>query len=120
MKNLIKVSIILLTIDLIYLKLIGGKPFVDMVNQIQNKAVVLDKTYAFMSYLLLIVAMHRFIIQKKESNVNAFILGSLIYGVFDFTNAALFTNYNIMVGIQDTIWGGMLFMITNIIFNKLQ
>ena len=39
MKDLIAVSLILVIIDVVYLSLIGGKPFVDMVTLIQQEEV---------------------------------------------------------------------------------
>jgi len=39
---------------------------------------------------------------------------------WNFTNMAIFSNYDIFIAIQDTIWGGILFMITNIIFNRIK
>ena len=37
MKDLIKVAIILTLIDVVYLKLIGGGPFIKMVEKIQKR-----------------------------------------------------------------------------------
>lgn len=39
----------------------------------------------------------------------AFFIGLVIYGVYNFTNLALLKNYDTIVAVQDTIWGGILF-----------
>jgi uncharacterized membrane protein len=36
---------------------------------------------------------------------NGGLLGLVIYGVYNATNAAIFKNYDITVGIIDTLWG---------------
>ena len=43
-------------------------------------------------------------------------LGIVIYGVFDFTNIALFSNYNLFIAIQDNVVGGTLFYLTKKLF----
>ena len=119
MKDLIAVSLILVIIDVVYLSLIGGKPFVDMVTLIQQEEVKMNHFSAAVAYILLVAMMYIFIIKKKASNTEAFLLGLFTYGIFDFTNMALFKNYNLTIALQDTIWGGILFTLVNIVFNKI-
>ena len=40
--------------------------------------------------------------------VNGFLLGTLIYAIFDFTNMAIFSNWSYSVSILDSLWGGVL------------
>ena len=117
MKSIIKSSIILLVIDTIYLSLFAAKPFKLMVERIQNKKVTVNYVYAAITYILLMFAFNYFIINKKFTYTEAFFLGTCIYGVFDFTNLALFSNYDIRIGLQDSIWGGILFALSLYIYN---
>lgn len=57
--------------------------------------------YVFLSYMLL----------QTKSYTEAFMYGAAIYGVYEFTNHALFTNYDSIVVIADTLWGGVLFVV---------
>ena len=41
-----------------------------------------------------------------------FVFGVCIYGVFDFTNLAIFRRYKLDLAISDMIWGGILFAAT--------
>ena len=118
MKNLIVVSSLVLLIDYIYLSLFGATPFLRMVENIQNKKVVVNKVSAAIAYILIIIAVYKYVINKLNY-IDTFILGSVIYGIFDFTNLALFKNYKVSVAIQDTIWGGVLFTTTHYLFNKI-
>ena len=45
-----------------------------------------------MAYILLILAMHQFIIKDPTNYQKAFILGIIIYGVFDATNIIYLIN----------------------------
>ena len=120
MSDLALLSIILLFIDIIYLTFLGGKPFINMVSKIQQNEAKLNKLSAVVTYVMMIILMHQFVINKNFTNQKVFLLGFLTYGIFDFTNMALFSKYDIFIAIQDTIWGGILFMITNIIFNRIK
>ena len=120
MSDLARLSIILLFIDIIYLTFLGGGPFMNMVSKIQNSKAKLNKVSAAFTYVMMIILMHQFVINKNFTNKKVFLLGFLTYGIFDFTNMAIFSEYDIFIAIQDTIWGGILFMITNIIFNKIK
>lgn len=120
MSDLARVSIILLFIDIIYLTFLGGGPFMNMVSKIQNSEAKLNKVSAAFTYVMMIILMHQFVINKNFTNQKVFLLGFLTYGIFDFTNMAIFSNYDIFIAVQDTIWGGILFMITNIIFNRIK
>jgi len=119
MRDLIQTSIILLIIDTLYLGLIAADPFKRMVKKIQNSAVKINFLYAASCYVLLMAAFNYFIIKKKGSYLDAFLLGFFIYGVFDFTNLALFNKYDFAIGIQDTIWGGLLFVSTLFVHKNL-
>jgi uncharacterized membrane protein len=53
-------------------------------------------------------------------NKNRFILslqygglfGLILYGVYNFTNITIFSNYNIITALIDTIWGSFAYFIT--------
>jgi uncharacterized membrane protein len=51
--------------------------------------------------------------------LDAFLLGLVIYGTFDFTNMALFKKWSLTTSIIDTLWGGTLFALSTYIIKKL-
>ena len=57
---------------------------------------------------------------EKQSKIvrNSIILGLIIYGVFDFTNLAIFENYSLKLGLIDMLWGGILFGVSSYIATK--
>jgi uncharacterized membrane protein len=50
----------------------------------------------------------------------AFLLGIVIYGVYETTNYALFKNWSILTVFMDTLWGGILFASTCYIINLIR
>ena len=52
--------------------------------------------------------------------MDAFILGVVIYGVYETTNYALFDKWSLKAVILDTIWGGSLFALTTMILQRIR
>lgn len=109
----------MLTLDSLYLSKIGGPLFAPMIQNIQGEKLKLNMYGAIVVYVLLFFVIYKFIIHERKSPNDAFLLGLCIYGVFDFTNMALFKKYNLFPAIIDMIWGGFLFYMTTWITYKL-
>jgi uncharacterized membrane protein len=99
----------MLALDSIYLSNIGGPLFGKMVKGIQKEEMKLNVFGAIGSYILLILVIYKFIILERKPVSDAFLLGLCIYGIFDFTNIAIFKNYKLVPALVDTVWGGILF-----------
>jgi uncharacterized membrane protein len=114
-------SICFILIDSIYLNLIKGY-FSKQIATVQGSEPKINYVGAALCYLFLIIGLNYFIIKPNKSVKEAFLLGIVIYGVFETTNYALFKKWNIFTVILDTVWGGVLFAITTyivIILRKL-
>lgn len=114
-------SFILLLLDSIYLSYFGNF-FSKQIVKVQGSPLKLNIWGAILSYLFLIIGINYFILQKGESWINAFLLGLVIYGVYEATNYAIIKNWNISSVIIDTLWGGILFALTTyltyLIYNR--
>ncbi len=104
-------AIILITIDFMYLQSIKSY-FQKQVQSVQGSAMQINYLGAAICYLFLIVGINYFIIKPNRSVKDAFLLGLVIYGVYETTNYALFKNWSIITVIIDTLWGGILFALT--------
>lgn len=110
----------MLALDSVYLSNIGGPLFAKMVKGIQKDEMKINMFGAIGSYLLLILVLYKFIIVERKSPNDAFLLGFCIYGIFDFTNIAIFKNYSLLPALLDTLWGGVLFyLVTKITYGIL-
>jgi len=118
-KSLLLSGIILLLIDSIYINL-SKKYFINQIQRIQNKKPKLNYIGIILCYIFLIIGINYFIIKPSKSISDAFILGIVIYGVYETTNYALLDNWSFLTVIMDTLWGGILFALTTYIMIKLQ
>ena len=106
--NLIISSILLLSVDSLYLSLIKDF-FKKQIEKVQKSSFQINIYGAVLSYLFLIIGINYFIIQPRRSYVDAFLLGLVIYGVYEGTTYALLKDWNINTVVIDTLWGGILF-----------
>lgn len=111
-------AITLVVIDGLYLNLV--KDFFNrQVKKIQGTDMNVNFIGAALSYVFLIFALNYFIIRYNKSPKDAALLGLCIYGVYEFTNYALFKNWSILTVILDTSWGSFLFWLTTYIVYKI-
>ncbi len=113
--NIIKITILLPLIDAIWLKIISDK-FTKQIVNIQNSEMKFRIVPAILCYVALIFGLYYFVINTNETRerkiLNAFLLGLVIYAVYETTNYATITKWTSEIAIMDTIWGGVLFALT--------
>ena len=73
---------------------------------------------SLLSYVFVVLPLYWFIIKENRSNLDAFILGISLYGLYEYTNLALLKNWNLQTTMIDTLWGGCLFVIVKNIYLK--
>jgi len=112
-------AIIVVFIDSIYLTLVAPY-FKYQVKLVQNSPMVINYLGAILSYIFIIVGLNYFIIKPRKSPKDAFLLGIVIYGIFEATNLALFKNWMMTTVVLDTLWGGILFALTAFIVEKIR
>lgn len=117
LKVIFVVAFVFLLLDFIYLSSIKGY-FENQIMYVQRVPLEMNIGATILCYLLLIFGIHYFIIKPERSIKEAFILGILIYGVFETTNKALFSDWKWTTVFMDTLWGGILFSLTIYIFRK--
>jgi uncharacterized membrane protein len=116
------IILLLVMFDSVYIYFMKDT-FGDLIRSIQGESLVLDKRSlvgAVICYILLAFGLYYFAISKTNSSIlDAFLLGLVIYGVFDSTNFLMFKKWDWRVMVIDAIWGGVLFSIVYSVFLKL-
>ncbi len=112
-------AIVFISIDFIYLNVMKGY-FDKQIQSVQGSQTKMNYLGAALCYIFLIVGINYFIIKPKKSITDAFLLGIVIYGVYETTNYAIFKNWSLLSVIIDTLWGGLLFASTTYIVNMLR
>lgn len=112
------IMIVMLAIDSVYLYLTKSI-FGQLVAKIQRTALELKIAGAAVVYILLAVGLYVFIVEPGKPLWQAALLGLVIYGVYDFTNYAVFKKYELSVALMDMVWGSVLLAATTYVVRKL-
>ena len=112
-------AIIFVAIDFVYLNMIKSY-FEKQIQTVQGSAVQINFLGAAICYIFLIVGLNYFIIKPHKNISEAFLLGIVIYGVYETTNYALLKKWSFLTVLMDTLWGGILFAVTTYIVNLLR
>ena len=94
--------------------------FNNQVQRIQGSPIKINYLGTALCYIFLIIGINYFIIKPHKSVNDAFLLGIIIYGVYETTSYALLKNWSIITVIIDTLWGGLLFATTTYLVNLLR
>jgi len=108
----------MLLLDSIYLYTFS-EFFNNVVKKVQGSKLKINLLGATLCYIFLVLGLHYFIISRKKPLLDAFILGIVIYGVYETTTYALLENWSPLSIILDTFWGGVLFTLTTYVAYKL-
>jgi len=114
-RNIFISSILLLLFDYVYLRVCGT--FLQrQIKNIQGTPLVIRWIPLVLCYICIILGLNYFILSPKRTIQDAFFLGIFVYGVYEFTNFATFTNWSVFMVCLDTLWGGVLFALTTFLF----
>jgi uncharacterized membrane protein len=111
-------AILFVVLDGFYLNFVKDY-FNSQVKKIQGTPIKINLIYTAITYVFLIFGLNYFIIQKHRSVKDAALLGLVIYGVYEFTNISLFSNWSLLTVIMDTTWGTILYSLTTFLVYKI-
>ena len=112
-------GVLLLAIDSTYLTMIT-EIFKDQIKDVQKSPLRVNMYGVALSYLCLIIAINYFIIQRDGSWIDAFVLGIVIYGVYEGTTFALLKDWKLSTVVIDTLWGGILFALVAVLTKMIK
>ena len=122
----VSVLVIMAILDFIWIGVIYKNQYTKVIESVQKEKFIVKMLGAVVVYLALAIIAVGWIIPrikqelKNSSYSNLFmtcllyggILGGLIYAVFDFTNYAIFSKWDLKTSIIDSVWGMILFTMT--------
>ena len=116
-KDIILLAVIFVLVDAGFLYLMSNN-FQNMVKKIQGSPLKMNLYATLACYIVLVSSLYYFVIYKKGSYLDAFLLGFFIYAVYETTNMAIFKDWSVSVGLKDLTWGGFLFLITTYLYKN--
>ena len=110
--------VVFVAIDSAYLISMKGY-FDEQIKQIQGSGIQMNLYAAILCYISLVFGLYYFIIKDNKSLYQAFLLGLVIYSVYEFTTWSLLKNWKMQTVIIDSLWGAILFTLTTAIVYKV-
>ena len=95
------------------------KEFKNQIEKVQQSPFRMNYFGAILAYVLLIFGLYWFIIKENKGLIDAFLLGIIIYGVYEGTTKALLKKWDYKTMIIDTLWGGILMSLTTLIVYRV-
>ena len=122
MNNEIISILILLILDFLWIGLFMKNRYQNEIKQIQGTQMSVNIAYAVVSYVLMAVGLVLFVLPNIRSEHRlldslkyGFLFGIVVYGIYDFTAAALISKWNMTTAILDVLWGGTVFFLASYI-----
>ena len=120
--NVYYVVIIYLLVDIIWVTTMNSIVYHTEFSRIQGKPLQLNRVYGLLAYMVLVVAL-LFICDPLSKTYTRYkwsafsLVGFCIYSIFNFTNAAVFTDYSFKLVFIDTLWGTLCFTCMGLLLN---
>ena len=116
--KIIVIAVLVILFDSIYLYLIKDM-FNKQIIDIQGSRLKINIYSVILCYMVIIFGLYYFIIKDHRSIFDAFLLGFVIYAIYELTNLALFKKWSVIIVIIDSLWGGILFALTTWTIKKI-
>ena len=117
-EKFIAILVLVTIIDMIWISGAASKKYKTMIKTIQGTEMKINYKYVVACYII-IALLVLLLVNKNFTYKEMFLAGFFTYGIYDFTNASIFTNWDMLFGFADMIWGGILFTTTSYLLNKI-
>ena len=117
LKHRVLSTLTLLILDGLWINFYMKDKYNTMIKNIQNSDIQVNKVFAVASYTLMVVGLNLFVLPRLDvNNINikdcllyGFTFGIVLYGVYDFTIAAVLKKWDIDLAYIDVLWGGFVY-----------
>lgn len=102
--------LLILLVDLPWIYFFMSKQYAQFAKGVEGLQFTMKPVAAIVAYLFIALPFASFL--QGQTISNAAICGLVIYAVFAFTNYAIFAQWPLKLALLDTIWGGILYLVT--------
>jgi uncharacterized membrane protein len=121
LKHRIISGLVLILLDYLWLSKFMVSKYKVMIKNIQGSRIKVNFIFIILTYFLMLMGLNLFVlpnINPKTINIYdslryGFLFGIVIFGIYDFTAASVFNNWDISLAIYDILWGGTLYFISS-------
>lgn len=122
MRKELLLAVIYLVMDVVWITTMSSLLYNTTVKNVQKTEMIPNLLYAVLSYVTLLIAIFYVCIPLSKQYNSAMVfglVGFVIYGVYNFTNGAIFSDYDWKTVIIDTVWGVVSFTIVGQLYKRM-
>ena len=114
--------VLMLVLDILWISA-NNRLYSKMVLKVQKSQLRAKKAWAVLAYLAMVVGLVFIVLPQAKSAKGSMVwralrygglFGLVLYTVYNATNLAIFSNYDVMTAAVDTLWGTFLFFIVTL------
>ena len=121
LKHRIISGLVLILLDYLWLSKFMASKYKVMIKNIQGSRIKVNFIFIILTYFLMLMGLNLFVlpnINPKTINIYdslryGFLFGIVIFGIYDFTAASVFNNWDISLAMYDILWGGVLYFLSS-------
>lgn len=123
--NIVIFAVVYLILDITWIYFMSKMFYNKVIQDIQGKPIVPNLLHASLAYIVLLISMFYICIplskyyKDKHPSIIFGLVGFCIYGVYNFTNGAIFDKYNEKIITVDVLWGTLSFGVMGYIYYTL-
>lgn len=110
---------LMMVMDGVWLQVLQKQAWSEEIRRVQGSPARFRVRYAALAYVVMLFAVLAIVVPNQDNSKDAAAqgaaLGFAIYGVFDFTNLAIFERYGLRMAIADILWGTLLFCVVSVV-----
>ena len=117
--NVLVATFVLLFLDFLWIYLFMGPMYSQQIKAIQGTPMQTRLHFAVFSYILMIIGLNLFVLpnireghELHDSLLYGSTFGLVVYGIYDFTAAAVLSKWDIGLALVDVLWGSFVFFIS--------
>lgn len=125
-KNYLTLAIMYLFVDIIWISYASERFYNRHIETIQQSPLVFDMLPAILAYMTLLLTMFFICIPLSEHYKDKYnrwfvfgVVGFCVYGIYNFTNGAIFKEYNSSLMAVDVLWGIVSFSLFGALYDRL-
>lgn len=122
--------IYILFVEFIWIYIINSNKYIKLTENIQKKQFKINYLYTIIAYVFVLASIFLISIpfaKSKIQNINkkeiiyksllyGGMVGFFIYGIYNLTSLSIYSDYDLIIGIMDTLWGTFLYASSTALF----
>ena len=116
--NVLVATFVLLFLDFLWIYLFMGAMYSRQIKAIQGSPIQTRLHFAVFSYILMVIGLNLFVLpnireghELYDSLLYGSTFGLVVYGIYDFTAAAVLSKWDIGLALVDVLWGSFVFFV---------